>query len=174
MFAASGAGGIGNNFAVRDGRIALVYNERDAKDRFVSRLIEGWEGTARIRGLKLRHRVPPPCGLAQIKPAKLVVQNSGKANMNLRSTRRNDSRHRYSRGFVFLIRGHRGSLFEIRRADPCLFKLELRGIQDDGRGRLLQMNVNRLIARRMWRRQDRVQISSRKSPARHYLAASVR
>ncbi len=77
VLASAGAGGVGNDGAVGDGRVACIHHQRNVISGLESWLVEAGEGAARVGGLELRDGVVAVVAFGEIEAAQLVVQNAG-------------------------------------------------------------------------------------------------
>ena len=132
--------------AVRDRRVAGVDHQRHVERRLVRRLVEGRKGAPRIGRFHLADGVVTAVGLAQVKAAQLVVEQTGVGNVDGGGATRNRARDLERRRLVFLVERDRCGLRSAGILDRDVAKRDLRRMQRDRRRRRGERHGDRLAA----------------------------
>ncbi len=129
--------------AVRNRRVAVVDQQRDIERRFVCGLVKRGECASRVGRFHLADRVATAVRLAQIKPAQLVIENSGVRDLDRGAAFRQRARHGKRRHLVLFVERHACGLHAAACRDRHLAKLNLRGVQRHGGRRVLHIHLDR-------------------------------
>src|SRR5579884_142528 len=139
-------GRIGNESLVGNCRVAFIDHESDVERSFLIRLVEAREGAAGVGRLELRNRISTLRRLAQIKTAKLVVENAGKDDVQTHWTGGQSPWSDDGGLFPIWVHGNFRLLACAADFDAGRCEFDLGGIERNQRRRLKEADVNDLLA----------------------------
>ncbi len=147
VLACGGAGRIGGDGPVGDGRVGAVYHKRDIIGGLEGRLVKAGEGAARVGGLELRNGVIAPRGLGEIEAAQFVVQDAGVGDGERSFARRQLLGEGESGLFLLRVKGDGCSQLLARGGRGDALESDLCRVERDGVHWLFHRDVDRLNTR---------------------------
>ena len=146
MLARDGAGSVGDDRPVGNGRVARIRHERNVVGGLEGRLVEAGEGAARVRGLELRDCVVAEGGFGEIKAAQFIVQNAAIADGQRGLAHGEIFREGEGGLLLFLVERDGSLLFFAASGHGHALKVDLGGVQLDALRGLSEDHVDRFDA----------------------------